>query len=103
MDGPEVPPAVTWAPHGTVLLISMAGAIDSGVADRLESLLRAVTVEVVRALVDVRQVTFFDSVGVNFLARLASGGRVVQLVDVPPGLPIGPVLRAAGLGHVLTG
>jgi anti-anti-sigma factor len=88
---PTRPFAVSWAGH-EVPRIVLAGEIDMIASERLEAALAwTASRPPSDVVVDVGGVTFFGSVGVNFLARLALRIR-----------PFGHAVRVVSAGRVVT-
>jgi anti-anti-sigma regulatory factor len=93
----EVPSALSWTREGTVVTIRLCGAVDRELNGPLDALVHVVAGTFDAAVVDLEEVTFFGSTGINFLARLAAGGGHIQLRGMPLQLAIPRQLRATGL------
>jgi anti-anti-sigma factor len=71
----------------SITLILLSGEVDLALGDDLEFAGRDAIDRGMPVRLDVSRVTFIDSVGLGFLARMASAerenGRVLELVDAP--------------------
>ncbi|MFG1928902.1 hypothetical protein [Cryptosporangium sp. NPDC048952] len=79
---PFEPGACSSQLHGTTLRVHLSGPIDLVMQDLLRRLLTSRCGLFDRAIIDMREVTFFGATGVNFVAMLAATGATVQLLNV---------------------
>ena len=81
-------------------LIILSGEIDASLRDDLHETADSATKQGKPIVVDARHVTFMDSTGVAFLARLANGSHErVKVTNVPPTVQF--LLDATRIGELL--
>ena len=96
---------VDFSTRGQVLMAHLTGEVDLSNADQLSAALTDATVNELMALVlDLRDVDYFDSAGIQLIYRLReslhSRGQTLQLV-IPSTSPVHHALRLAGIGNTV--
>jgi anti-sigma B factor antagonist len=101
---PPVPPwELTVAVHGDSAQIVARGELDLETAPELDAALRRVEATARSVTVDLHELTFMDSTGVNLLTRhveIADRDHV-ELSIIPPRPPVARVLDLAGVTDLL--
>jgi anti-sigma B factor antagonist len=96
---------VELVPQGSTLRIVLRGDIDLVARAELEQVILGLDpTELKRVLVDIRQVTFFDSTGLNMASRLDRWGREhgIAVLFTRAVSDVMRALRASGLALTLT-
>lgn len=76
--------SVLFEPRRTVVLLS--GEVDHAMEPELRQAAEAAIAAGNRVDVDARHVTFIDSIGVSFIARIAASVGQVSVLHAPPNL-----------------